>query len=86
MESELLENIAKDVMEKLNRVYVGDLDYKIDKLEQLAKLQYQFFQSTISVQDLNKYKATASRITELKMERNLRLLRLSPEMLSHLGN
>ncbi|CAJ2647821.1 disease resistance protein RPV1-like [Trifolium pratense] len=85
MESELLEKIAKDVIEKLNRVYVGDLDYKIGKLEQLAKLQYQFFESTLNVQDLNKHKATVARMTELKMEKSLRLLRLSPEMLSHLG-
>ncbi|KAI5437346.1 disease resistance protein RPV1 [Lathyrus oleraceus] len=85
MESELLDKIAKDVIEKLNRVYVGDLDYQIGKLEQLAKLQHEFYYSIITVDNLNKYNATVKRITELKMERSLRLLRMSPEMLSHLG-
>jgi hypothetical protein len=30
-----------DVLQKLNRVYVGDLDDQINKLEQLAQLQLQ---------------------------------------------
>ena len=38
MESELIEKIAKDVLEKLNRVYVGDLDQQIAKYEQLVQL------------------------------------------------
>ena len=84
MESELLDKIAKDVSEKLNRVYVGDLDYQIGKLEQLAKLQHEFYYSIITVDNLNKYNATVKRITELKMERSLRLLRLTPDLLSHL--
>lgn len=81
MESELMEKIAKDVLEKLNRVYVGDLDQKIAKYEELAKLQYQFFVSTLNTVDLNKHDATARRVTELKMERSLRLLRVTPDML-----
>jgi len=38
MESKLLEKIAKDVIEKLNRVNDGDLDRKFEKIMNLAKL------------------------------------------------
>jgi len=38
MESKLLEKTAKDVIEKLNRVNDGDLDRKIEKIMNLAKL------------------------------------------------
>ncbi|XP_020216734.1 toll/interleukin-1 receptor-like protein [Cajanus cajan] len=86
MESELIEKIANDVLEKLNRVYVGDLDQQIAKLEQLAKLQHQFYKKICSVENLKKHRATVERLTELKMERSVRMLRLSPDMLSHLEN
>jgi hypothetical protein len=36
MQSELVERIAKDVLEKLNHVYVGDIDEEINKYEQLS--------------------------------------------------
>lgn len=85
-ELELVEEIAKDVLQKLNRVYVGDLDYQIGKLDKLAELEYHFFESTLSIQDLSKHRATVQRITELKMERSIRLLRLSPDLLSYAGN
>jgi len=85
-ELELVEEIAMDVLNKMNRVYVADLDRQIAKFEELAKLQYQFFESTLSILDLNKHNATVKRVTELKMERSLRLLRLSAEMLSDLEN
>jgi hypothetical protein len=85
-ELELVEEIAMDVLNKINRVYVGDLDHQICKYEELAKLQYQFFVSTLNTVDLNKHNATVARITELKMERSLRLLRLSSDMLSDLEN
>jgi len=75
-----------DVLNKINRVYVADLDRQIAKYEELAKLQYQFFESTLNILDLNKHNATVKRITELKMERSLRLLRLSSDMLSDLEN
>jgi len=39
MESELVERIARDVLEKLNHVYVGDIDEEINKYEQLSNLQ-----------------------------------------------
>jgi hypothetical protein len=83
-ELEIVEEIAMDVLNKLNHVHVSDLDHQIAKLEQLAKLQYGFFQSTINVADLQKHNATVRRITELNMERSLRLLRLTPDLLSHL--
>lgn len=86
MESELMEKIAKDVLQKLDRVYVADLERQIAQLEQLAQLQYQFFVSTLSLQDLAKHRATNQRITELKMEKSVRQLRLSPDMLSYVGN
>lgn len=86
MESELIEKIANDVLEKLNRVYVGDLDQQIAKLEQLAQLQHQFYQKIPTFENLQNHSATVQRVTELKMERSIRLLRLTPDMLSHLGN
>jgi hypothetical protein len=46
LESEIVEEIAMDVLGKLNRVYVGDLDEQIKKLEQLAELQKQYFMGT----------------------------------------
>ncbi|XP_057448346.1 disease resistance protein RPV1-like [Lotus japonicus] len=86
MESEVIEKIAKDVLEKLNRVYVGDLDEKIAKFEQLAQLQREFYESIPTLENLNYHQATVQRVTELKMEKNVRMLRLSPDMLSHLGH
>ncbi|GAU46315.1 hypothetical protein TSUD_243370 [Trifolium subterraneum] len=83
-ELELVEEISMDVLNKLNRVYVSDLDHQIAKLEQLAKLQYEFYQRAPTIDDLYKYKATDRRIAELNMERSLRLLRLTPDLLSHL--
>ena len=85
MESELIEKIAKDVLEKLNRVYVGDLDQQIAKYEQLAQIQFQFFHNKPSIDTYKNHQATLQRITELKMERSVRMLRLSPDMISHLG-
>ncbi|XP_019461645.1 PREDICTED: TMV resistance protein N-like [Lupinus angustifolius] len=86
MESELVEKIAKDVLEKLNRVYVGDLDQQIAKYEQLAQLQKQYFETIPNLENCHNHRATVKRITDLKMERNIRMLRLSPDMLSHLEN
>jgi len=84
MESEVIEKIANDVLEKLNRVYVGDLDQQIAKLEQLAQLQHQFYKQITTFENLQNHRATVQRLTELKMERSVRMLRLSPDMLSHL--
>ncbi|XP_057448350.1 TMV resistance protein N-like [Lotus japonicus] len=87
VESELVENIAKDVLEKLDRVYVGDLDHQITKFEQLAQLQGDFYESIPTLENLNIHRATIQRITELKMERSVRLLRLTPDMLPYVhGN
>ncbi|KAL2349317.1 hypothetical protein Fmac_003317 [Flemingia macrophylla] len=85
-ELEIVEEIAKDLLEKLDRANVSDLDSQIAKLEQLARLQFQFYQSIISVENLRNHSATVQRITELKMERSVRLLRLTPEMLSYMNN
>lgn len=86
MESEVIEIIAKDVLEKLNRVYVGDLDQQIAKLEQLAQLQHKFFNNIPTSENWKNHQATLQCVTELKMERSVRMLRLSPDMLSHLEN
>ena len=85
-ELELVEEIAMDVQQKLNRVYVGDLDHQITKYEQLAELQHQYFQSIPSLENWNAHQATVKRITELKMEKNMRMLRLTPDMLAHVEN
>ncbi|CAJ2647813.1 unnamed protein product [Trifolium pratense] len=83
-ELEIVEEIAMDVLNKLNRVYVSDIDQQIAKLQQLAKLQYEFYERVPNIDEYYKYKATDQRIAELNMERSLRLLRLSPDLLSHL--
>ncbi|KAE9605487.1 hypothetical protein Lal_00024961 [Lupinus albus] len=85
-ELEIVEEIAMDVLQKLNRVDVADLDHEIKKYEQLAELQHQYFETMPSFESCRNHQATVQRITQLKMERNLRLLRLTPQMLSHMGN
>ena len=75
-----------DVLEKLNRVYVGDLDQEIRKLEQLAQLQEQYCQISYKLENYRNHQATVERIAELQMVRSIRLLRLTPEMLSYLEN
>jgi len=80
----MVEEIANDVLQKLNRANVSDLDAQIAKLEQLAKLQGEFYQKIISVENLQNQRATVQRVIELKMERNMRLLRLTPDLLSHM--
>ncbi|KAK4261195.1 hypothetical protein QN277_004229 [Acacia crassicarpa] len=82
-EHEIAEEIAKDVLQKLDRVYVGDLDVQIDKLEQLARFFQQKISQTHSGNEKN-YKLTLERIERLKMEKKLRLLRLTPDLLSHM--
>ncbi|XP_020238962.1 TMV resistance protein N-like [Cajanus cajan] len=69
MESELVEEIGMDVLEKLNRVYVGDLDRQICKYEQLVELQTEYSDH------IGRY-ATQDHIKKLKLERGIRLLRL----------
>ncbi|XLT52842.1 hypothetical protein HN873_045446, partial [Arachis hypogaea] len=86
VEYEIVEGIAKDVMEKLNHVYVGDLDEQIRKFEQLAELQEQYYNAITNVENLQIYQSTLERITQLKMERSIRLLRLTPDMLPYVGN
>ncbi|KAK4261197.1 hypothetical protein QN277_004231 [Acacia crassicarpa] len=84
-EHEIVEDIAKDVLQKLDRVYVGDLDFKIDKLEQLAHLQQEISQEIIhNSENERNHKATLERIKRLKMEKKFRLLRLTPDLLSHM--
>ncbi|XP_028792565.1 TMV resistance protein N [Neltuma alba] len=83
MESELVEEIAKDVLEKLNRVYVGDIDEKIAKYEELAQLQNEYARKLPSIDNFHKVDITKQCIVQLQMERNLRMLRLTPDMLSH---
>ncbi|MED6155618.1 hypothetical protein PIB30_006790 [Stylosanthes scabra] len=86
VECEVVEGIAKDVIEKLNHVYIGDLDEQIRKFEQLAELQNQYYKAIPELEYLHIYQATVRRITELKMKRSIRLLRLTPDMLPYVGN
>lgn len=79
----MVEEIANDVLEKLNRANVIDLDVQIAKLEQLAQLQHDLYTRIITVENLEKHTATVQRVIELKMERSIRLLRLTPDMLSY---
>ncbi|KAK7362071.1 hypothetical protein VNO77_04171 [Canavalia gladiata] len=82
LESEIVEEIAKDVLQKLNRVYVGDLDQEIAKYEQFAKHQMQYFQSVPHSTHWLNHRATLDHIKKLQMERNRRLLRVPPNMYS----
>ena len=75
---------VKDVLEKLNRVYVGDIDQQITKYEQLAQLQYEFASKIPSIENFQQVEVTKQRIIQLQMERNLRMLRLTPEMVSEI--
>ncbi|KAF7809197.1 TMV resistance protein N-like [Senna tora] len=84
LESELVEEIAKDVLEKLNRVHLGDIEEEIARYEELGKLQYEFAHQIPTQENFKNVYATNQRITQLKMERNLRMLRLTPDMLSHI--
>ncbi|XP_058772394.1 disease resistance protein RPV1-like [Vicia villosa] len=83
-ELELVEEIAMDVLRKVDGVNVSHLDYEINQLDNLARLQYQFYESIPTLENLNMYNATVRRITEIKMDRSVRLLRLTPDLLSHL--
>ncbi|XP_054790448.1 disease resistance protein RPV1-like [Prosopis cineraria] len=47
-EYEMVEEIARNVLEKADGVYVGDLDLQIEKLEKLAELQEEFSQEIYS--------------------------------------
>ncbi|XP_027362363.1 TMV resistance protein N-like, partial [Abrus precatorius] len=85
-ELEIVEEIAMDVLQKLNHANVSDLNHQIKKYEQLAQLQEQYFQSKPTSDNWKNHNATVERITELKMERSIRLLRLTPDMLSHMEN
>ncbi|XP_020209593.1 TMV resistance protein N, partial [Cajanus cajan] len=82
LESEIVEEIAKDVLQKLNRVYVGDLDQEIARYGQLARHQMGYFQSTPDAAHWQNYQATVKHIRKLQMERHHRLLRIPPNMYS----
>ncbi|XP_015956989.1 disease resistance protein RPV1 [Arachis duranensis] len=82
LESEIVEEIAMDVLNKLNRVYVGDLDKEIARYDQLAKHQMQYFQGSPHPLHYQNYKDTLNRIRKLQMERHQRLLRIPPNMYS----
>ncbi|TKY58784.1 TMV resistance protein N [Spatholobus suberectus] len=82
LESEIVEEIAKDVLQKLNRVYVGDLDQEIATYEQYARHQMGYFQSTPHPDHWLDHQATVNHIRKLQMERHRRLLRIPPNMYS----
>ncbi|RHN41151.1 hypothetical protein MtrunA17_Chr8g0362971 [Medicago truncatula] len=73
-----------DVLQKLKHVYVRDLDHQITKLVQLAQLQLQYYKSIDTYENQLSHEATVQRITELKMKRSVRMLRLTHEMLSYM--
>jgi len=83
-EAELVEEIAMDVLQKLNHVYVGDLDHQITKLEQLAQLQLQYYKRIDTYENQLSHEATVECVTELKMKRGVSMLHLTREMLSYM--
>lgn len=78
MQSELVETIAKDVLQKLNYVYVGDLDEQINKYEQLSNIQARNLMcgSGFNSQLWRDLQATNEHLRQLRMEKDTRLLRL----------
>jgi len=80
LESEIVEEIAMDVLGKLNRVYVGDLDQQIKKYEQLAEYQRQYFMGTPHSAHWERFQETGKQIRKLQMERHHRLLRIPSNM------
>ncbi|XP_027187551.1 toll/interleukin-1 receptor-like protein [Cicer arietinum] len=78
MESELVERIGRDVLEKLNHVYVGDIDEEINKYEQLSNLQAMNLMrgSGFNTQLWHELQATNQHIGQLRMKKNVILLRL----------
>lgn len=78
MESELVERIAMDVLQKSNHVYVSDLDEQISKYEQLANLQAQnlMLGTGFNTQLWHDLQATNQRLQQLRMEKSVHLLRL----------
>lgn len=82
MESKIVEEIANDVLGKLKRVFVGDLDEQIKTHEQLAKLQMQYFKGTPHSEHWKSYQTTVHQIRKLQMERHQRLLRIPSNMSS----
>lgn len=78
MESELVERIARDVLEKLNHVYVGDLDVEINKYEQLSNLPAMNLMqgSGFNSQLWHDLQATNQHLGQLRMKKNVILLRL----------
>ncbi|XP_027192658.1 toll/interleukin-1 receptor-like protein [Cicer arietinum] len=82
LESKIVEEIANDVLGKLKRVFVGDLDEQIKTHEQLAKLQMQYFKGTPHSEHWKSYQTTVHQIRKLQMERHQRLLRIPSNMSS----
>ncbi|KAK4261194.1 hypothetical protein QN277_004228 [Acacia crassicarpa] len=83
-EHEMVEEIAKMVLEKLGRAYVGDLDLQIEKLEKLAQLQEEFSKAVSSSENERNHQKTLERIERLKTEKEFRELGIPPELLSHM--
>ncbi|MED6110233.1 hypothetical protein PIB30_041106 [Stylosanthes scabra] len=83
LESEMVEEIAMDVLNKLNRVFVGDLDKEIARYDQLAKHQLQYFQGSPHPLHYQNYRDTLTLIRKLQMEKQQRLLRIPTNMYSH---
>lgn len=79
-----MEEIAKTVLEKLDRVYVGDMDLQIEKLEQLARLQEEFSEKVFSSDNQRNYEATLERIKRVKMEKKLKMLHLTSHLLANM--
>jgi hypothetical protein len=73
-----VERIAKDVLEKLNHVYVGDIDEEIYKYEQLSNLQAMNLMrgSGFNTQLWQNLQSTNQHLGELRMKKNVILLRL----------
>ncbi|CAL0299191.1 unnamed protein product [Lupinus luteus] len=81
-ESEIVEGIAMKVLEKLDRVYVGDLDQEIKKNEQLLEAQKQYHSVALGYdrQIGKELQATKLRIAKLKYDRSVRLLRFHSDI------
>lgn len=73
MESIAVEKIVMDLLKKLNHVYASDIDEKIEKYQQQAKCQKQYYDATPCPTYWRNYQEAVENIRKLQLGREERL-------------